>query len=69
MSTSSFTLSEDFGSAEVYLKARESFLSAERALGYESKVKKLDVEDQAQEVVRKLKKWEDCDHYCVRPDG
>ncbi|KAK7423058.1 hypothetical protein QQZ08_009225 [Neonectria magnoliae] len=69
MSTSSFTLPKDFASVEDYFKARDSIITAERDLGYESKVKKSDLEVQAQGVVQRLKKWEECNHHGVRTDG
>lgn len=69
MTASSFALPEDFGSVEDYFHARESFINAERALGYESKVKRSDLEARAQEIVHKLKKWEEDNHHGTRTDG
>lgn len=65
----SFTLPEDIGSVEEYFKARESFVNAERALGYESKVKRSDLEARAEEIVQTLKKWEEKNHHGVLVDG
>lgn len=65
----SFTLPEDLGSVEEYFRTRESFVNAERALGYESKVNKSELEARAQEIVQKLKKWEEYNHHGVRIDG
>lgn len=66
---SAFTLPEDFKSVEDYFRARDSFVNAERALGYESKVHKSDLEARAQEIVQTLKKWEEYNHHGVRVDG
>lgn len=65
----SFALPEALGSVEEYFRARESFVNAERALGYESKVNRSDLEARAQEIVQKLKKWEEYNHHGVRVDG
>ena len=65
----SFTLPEDIGSVEEYFKARESFVNAERALGYESKLNRSDLEAWAEDIVRTLKKWEEYNHHGVRIDG
>lgn len=65
----SFTLPEDLGSVDDYFKARESFVNAERALSYESKVNGSELEARAQEIVHTLKKWEESNHHGVRIDG
>ncbi|KKY29700.1 putative adenosine deaminase [Diaporthe ampelina] len=65
----SFTLPEDIGSVEEYFKARESFVNAERALGFESKTDRSDLEARAEEIVQTLKKWEEYNHHGVRVDG
>ncbi|KAH7227099.1 uncharacterized protein BKA55DRAFT_545720 [Fusarium redolens] len=69
MATSSFPLPDGFASVDDYFKARHSLISAERSLGYERKAKKSDLEIQAQEIVEKLKKWEECNHHGVFADG
>ncbi|KAI3390819.1 hypothetical protein diail_8574, partial [Diaporthe ilicicola] len=66
---SSFSIPEDLGSVNEYFKTRESFINAERALGYEGKVVKSDQEARAEEVVQKLKKWEERNHHGLRTDG
>lgn len=66
---SSFTLPEDLGSVKDYFNARESLINAERALGFEGKVNKSDQEVQAEQIVRKLKKWEERNHHGMRTDG
>lgn len=65
----SFALPENLESVEDYFRARESFVNAERALGYESKVNRSDLEARAQEIVQTLKKWEEYNHHGVRVDG
>lgn len=65
----SFTLPEDLGSVEDYFKTRESFINAERALGVESKANRSDLEAQAQEIVQRLKKWEEYNHHGMQIDG
>lgn len=65
----SFTLPEDLGSVDDYFKARQSFVNAERALSYESKVTSSELEARAQEIVHTLKKWEESNHHGVRIDG
>lgn len=65
----SFTIPEDLGSVEDYFKTRESFISAERALGVESKVNRSDLEAQAQDIVQRLKKWEEYNHHGMQIDG
>lgn len=65
----SFSLPDDIGSVDDYFKARESFVNAERALGYESKVNSSDLEVRAQEIVQRLKKWEENNHHGVSLDG
>lgn len=65
----SFALPQDLESVEDYFKAREAFVNAERALGYESKVNRSDLESRAQEIVQALKKWEEYNHHGVRVDG
>ncbi|KAF5020253.1 hypothetical protein F66182_7731 [Fusarium sp. NRRL 66182] len=69
MTTSSFALPQDFGSVQDYFAARDSLIRAEQSLGYERKAKRSALEAQAQEIVQKLKKWEECNHHGVLPDG
>jgi adenosine deaminase CECR1 len=67
--TTSFSIPDHFGSVDDYFKARQSFVNAERALGYESRVNSSDLEVRAQKIVQGLKKWEESNHYGVLPDG
>lgn len=64
-----YSLPEEIGSVEDYFKARESFVNAERALGYESKVNSSELEVRAQEIVQRIKKWEENNHHGVHLDG
>lgn len=64
-----YSLPEEIGSVEDYFKARESFVNAERALGYEGKVNSSDLEVRAQEIVQRIKKWEENNHHGVHLDG
>ncbi|OHE96497.1 hypothetical protein CORC01_08260 [Colletotrichum orchidophilum] len=65
----SFDLPEGFASTQDFLTARKSLINAEQALGYENKVNETAIERQAQDVVQRLKKWEDRNHHGVHPDG
>ncbi|KAL6903186.1 hypothetical protein GGI43DRAFT_401445 [Trichoderma evansii] len=69
MSESSFPLSRSFGSLDEYLKARESLVRAEKARGYESLVQRTSLESAAEEIIQRLKAWEDENIYGVKSDG
>ncbi|OTA00980.1 hypothetical protein A9Z42_0013010 [Trichoderma parareesei] len=68
MSTN-FRPSGPIGSLDEYLKARDSLVSAEKALGYESLVERTPLESTAEEVIYRLKKWEDRNVYGIKSDG
>jgi adenosine deaminase CECR1 len=70
MSPPSFAVPERYASAEEYFKTRNLFIAAERDLGYEGQIKnKTDVENQAENIVRRLKKWEEDNHHGFQKDG
>jgi adenosine deaminase CECR1 len=52
-----------------YLKARDSLVSAEKALGYESLVERTPLESTAEEIIYRLKEWEDRNVYGIKSDG
>ncbi|POS78305.1 hypothetical protein DHEL01_v203292 [Diaporthe helianthi] len=66
---SAYSLPEDIGSVEDYFKARELFVNAERALGFDSRVNTSELEYRAQEIVQRIKKWEETNHHGVHVDG
>ncbi|KAK1237154.1 hypothetical protein MKX07_006033 [Trichoderma sp. CBMAI-0711] len=68
MSTN-FRPSGTIGSLDEYLKALDSLVSAEKALGYESLVKGTPLESTAEEIIYRLKEWKDRNVYGIKSDG
>lgn len=66
---SSFESPVTFESVEEYLKARDSLISAERMIGFESRAKRSPLETEAEEIVQTLKAWEEHNHHGVQVDG
>ncbi|TFB00610.1 Adenosine deaminase CECR1-A, partial [Trichoderma ghanense] len=58
-----------FGSLEEYLKARDSLGKAEKAHGYKSLIQRTALELSAEEIIRRLKAWEDKNVYGIKSDG
>lgn len=69
MSTDSTLPSGPFGSLDEYLKARASLVRAEKAHGYEGSVERTTLELAAEEIVQRLKAWEDLNVYGINSDG
>lgn len=69
MPASSLQQSGPFGSLDEYLKARESLVNAEKAHGYEGLVQRTTLEATAEDIIQRLKEWEDKNIYGVKSDG
>ncbi|KAL7798862.1 hypothetical protein V8C43DRAFT_276451 [Trichoderma afarasin] len=69
MPASSLQQSGPFGSLDEYLKARESLVNAEKAHGYEGLVQRTTLETKAEDIIQRLKEWEDKNIYGVKSDG
>lgn len=69
MATSSFAVPETYASIEDYAAARKALIAAERNLGYEGRAQRTALEAQADEILLKLKAWEEYNHHGINSDG
>jgi adenosine deaminase CECR1 len=64
-----FEFPRRFDSVEEYFKSREALICAESKLGYEGRTERNPLEVEVEKVVRRIKLWEERNHYGVQDDG